>query len=116
MFGLTRGVLDFLGQASRAVYGETTERITYHAKASPTADVVDYAEVIARFRDYRLEALNTGVVQLNDQECLIETALVLWTPGDYDRLTRANGTPWKVLRSTGGALQPYWHLHCRRDG
>jgi hypothetical protein len=108
--------MDRLGREATRLHQGRMEQVVYHARTTAQATPVDYP-VEARFRDYRLSALTTEAIQLTDQECLIRTALVTWTPTTHDDITRADGTLWRVMSvPPSGRARPHYLLQCRQIG
>jgi hypothetical protein len=114
---LSQAEMDVLGQEVAGMYGGLMEPITYYAKASANAVPVAYT-VQARCRNYRLSALTTDVLLPTDLECRIQTALVTWTPSEYDEVRRADGSRWKVVTPgiRDGLGHPFFKIPLRQVG
>lgn len=111
---LSQALMDRLGREASRLQGTRLETIVYHARATVTATPVDHT-VEARFRTYRLTELAIDLVGLTDEECMIRTALISWTPTRYDTISRSTGTLWKVMRVTGGGGRPHYLLQCHQE-
>lgn len=108
---VARAVLRAHQQTTGAV-----EALTYYAKATPVSSAMQHAVAQAIIRNYRLSQLLPETILPTDQECRIPTAAVTWTPTDYDELTRADGTRWRIQSITGGPGHPFYVLQIRQVG
>lgn len=109
-----------LATAALQMHEQTTGRVealTYYAKATPAAVAVTHAIAKAVIGTYRLSALSPETLLPTDLECRIATAAVTWTPTEYDELTRADGTRWRVIGPIqDGGGYPFWRLPIRQIG
>src|SRR5262249_51218761 len=99
---------------------DLVEELTYHAKASATAPLVEYIGVMGRFTEFdeHLTALHAtvpeGTVRRDDMRLRIALYRVTWVPSTYDSGTRADGSTGRVLSTRGGPGHPWWILQVRR--
>src|SRR5262245_37110089 len=112
---LSQAVMDQVAQHAVQMYGTLMEAVTYLARSTPTDTPVAYP-VQAKCRAYSARELQAEALELSDQECRIQTALVAWQPSHADQIQRADGTLWMVLAWRDGPGHPWLKLQIRQVG
>jgi hypothetical protein len=116
--GLTQGLLDQLALDGAAMLGDRMELVTYYAQSGPTATPVTHSGLQVALEAYSLHELGAMVGQSEiiqtDRKCRIRTALISWTPTQYDEFVRTDNTRWRVLSGTDGTHRPWTLLPSRQ--
>ena len=112
-------LMTHLATAALSLHGQVTgrvEAITYTAKATPGSATVTHTVQRAVIQGYRLGQLIPELILATDRECLLATHLATWTPSDYDEVTRADSTVWRVQSVQDGPGHPFYRLQLRQIG
>lgn len=113
---LSQTALDRLARHGTKMLGGLLETVTYHAKASATAAVVNHAGLEVSMEFYRGHEIDGEQILKEDRQCRIRTALVTWTPTVFDTFTRPDGTLWLVMGHREGTNRPFYLLQTRQTG
>lgn len=105
--------LDRVARHVMATAGAKRETVTYRVKAS-LADTGTPHTLTALIDEYRGMALANEAILPTDRRARVRVAQVTWAPGDYDELTRADGSIWRVQSSTGGVGHSFYVLQLRQ--
>jgi hypothetical protein len=111
---LSQALLDRLAQASTRMLGSLMESVTYVAKSGPTASAVTHRNVPGHFEQYRENQIDQELILREDRRLRIATSAVTWVPSQYDEVSRADGSRWRVLNVSGGPGSPWYLLQTRR--
>lgn len=113
---VSQEVLDDVGLRLMDLHGAKREEITYHQKATLASTPIVHAGLSALIDEYRLSALSPETLLTTDRRARLLTALVTWTPSDYDEILRPGGSVWRVQSSTDGPGHVFWTLQLRQIG
>jgi hypothetical protein len=114
--------LDRAATGIMRMFGDTTELVTYCARATVSATPVDHAALEAHVEQYSdhavamagLTADGRPTVLREDRQLRIRTALVTWTPTLADEVVRSDGSHWRVMSIRGGPGNPFYLLQGRK--